>query len=463
MDSDQYFWDDLIQFIEEKSVIPIIGPELLTLEIDGRTTTVYQHLGGLLADSLRVPRDGLPAEFTLSDVILAYLGTPGSRREFMYRRMRSILTDTPLPTPEPLRRLAGIGAFNLFVTTTIDSLLENAVDEVRFQGRKMTQSLAYTINEIRDLPGEVKGLAQPVVFHLFGRISSQPDYVLTDEDTLEFIHSLQSETRRPSLLFDELKNHHLLLLGNNYSDWLTRFFIRTVRNERLAVPLDREAIVVGDMVYREQGLVTFLSSPLSYGTKVLEGGAAAFVQELSDRWRSLHPEEASPTAEEPSAAEEPPADLEALPELVQGGVFISYASQDVDIVEKSKLDLEDAGLDVWFDKRRLEAGDDYDQKIQRSIRKCALFCPFVSRATEERLEGYFRREWRYALDRSLNLDQSVPFILPVVVDDTDPYASRTPLEFQKLQWTRLKSGRLPEDFVRKVVQLVRDYRKRARG
>lgn len=458
MEESIYFWDDLLQFIEEKSVIPIIGPELLLTEINDEKIHLYKYLARNLAEGLRVPPDLLPEDYTLGHVIYQYLQTPGSRRETMYRRMRSILTQSSFTVPEPLRKIAEIKDFSLYVSTTIDSLMEEAINQARFGGESRTGALVYTFNDAKDLPCEVKDLDRPTVFHLFGRVSSQPDYVLTDEDTLEFIHSLQSETHRPHLLFDELKSHHLLILGNGYSNWLARFFIRTVRNERLTVPGDREAILAGDSVSSDESLVLFLSSPLSYGTKVYEsGGAVEFIDELYSRWRELNPEdeEEAPMAPVSVEVEEPG--------MESGAIFLSYASEDVDIVEKAKFDLEEAGLDVWFDKRRLEPGDDYDLKIKRNVRKCALFCPFISRNTEQRLEGYFRREWRYALDRSLNIDESIPFILPVVIDDTAPYTGRVPEEFKRLQWTSMKGDRLPESFIKRIVQLVRDYRKRERG
>ena len=43
----------------------------------------------------------------------------------------------------------------------------------------------------------------------------------------------------------------------------------------------------------------------------------------------------------------------------------------------------------------------------------------MSAATERRLEGYFRREWSYALDRTRNMADGAIFVLPVCIDATD--------------------------------------------
>jgi hypothetical protein len=67
-----YFWDDLISFIEEGLVVPIVGQELLRLEVGGVQTTLYRHLAELLANELSVPTDRLPPNYGLSQVICAY-------------------------------------------------------------------------------------------------------------------------------------------------------------------------------------------------------------------------------------------------------------------------------------------------------------------------------------------------------------------------------------------------------
>lgn len=461
MEKSEYFWDDLLHFIEERSVIPVIGNELLTFEVDGKTHLLYQYLARKVAESLDISPNELPEGCTLDSIAYIYLQKPDSRREIMYRRMRSILNNESFPIPEPLKKLASITQFNLFITTTFDPLLERSIDEVRFSGKQKTRSIVYTLNEYNDLPSEIGEMVVPCVYYLFGHVSMQPNYVITEEDTLEFIHSLQSETKRPQLLFDELKKNNILLIGNSYSNWLSRFFIRTLRNERLTVPCGNEAILAGDRITKDESLVMFLSSPLSYGIKIFEsGGAIEFVNELYSRWCEMNP---SIAISEDKTVEIRKSTIDDLPEMESGAIFLSYASEDTETVAQVKEAIENIGLDVWFDKRRLMAGDDYDIKIQRNIRNCSLFCPFISQNTERRSEGYFRREWKYALDRLMNIDESIPFILPISIDVKDSSNSIVPAEFKRVQWTHLVEGRLPEEFMQRLVKLVRDYRKRIRG
>jgi hypothetical protein len=81
-----------------------------------------------------------------------------------------------------------------------------------------------------------------------------------------------------------------------------------------------------------------------------------------------------------------------------------------------------AGIEVWFDQSELRGGDAWDQSIRRQIKTCALFIPIVSRHTHERAEGYFRLEWKLAVDRSHLIMANKAFLLPVVIDDTGDYA-----------------------------------------
>ena len=144
-------------------------------------------------------------------------------------------------------------------------------------------------------------------------------------------------------------------------------------------------------------------------------------------------------------------------------VFISYASQDVAVAQKLHDALQHAGVDVWFDKRQLESGDDWDVKIKRHVRACSYFIPVISAATQARHEGYFRFEWDLANERSRLIAESIPFILPVVIDPISDAEALVPERFRALQWTRLAGGAPTPEFVERMVRLIRDYRKRERG
>jgi hypothetical protein len=83
-----------------------------------------------------------------------------------------------------------------------------------------------------------------------------------------------------------------------------------------------------------------------------------------------------------------------------GALFLSYASQEVEAARRICDSLRAAGIEVWFDQNELRGGDMWDQQIRHKIHDCALFVPIISHQTQQRLEGYFRHEWKLAVDRT---------------------------------------------------------------
>lgn len=122
-------------------------------------------------------------------------------------------------------------------------------------------------------------------------------------------------------------------------------------------------------------------------------------------------------------------------------VFISYASDDREAARGLRDALPGFGLEVWYDESDLGGGEAWDQKIRRQIRECDYFMPVISAQTEARLEGYFRREWRLAVERTLDMADDRLFLLPVVIDDTDQASAHVPERFRSVQWLRVPGGR----------------------
>ncbi len=121
-------------------------------------------------------------------------------------------------------------------------------------------------------------------------------------------------------------------------------------------------------------------------------------------------------------------------------VFISYASEDRIAARALRDFLSQAGLEVWYDENELGGGDSWDQKIRRQIRDCEYFMPVISAATERRKEGYFRREWRLACERTLDMADDVLFLLPIAIDQTSETGARVPEKFLSVQWLRAPHG-----------------------
>ena len=135
-------------------------------------------------------------------------------------------------------------------------------------------------------------------------------------------------------------------------------------------------------------------------------------------------------------------------------MFLSYASQDAEAAVRICAALRAAGIEVWFDQSALRGGDIWDQTIRKQIKACVLFIPVISNHTRERDEGYFRLEWKLAVDRSHLMTGNKTFLLPVAIDDTREDDENVPERFKDIHWTRLPAGETPAAFVDRVRGLV---------
>jgi TolB-like protein/Flp pilus assembly protein TadD len=135
-------------------------------------------------------------------------------------------------------------------------------------------------------------------------------------------------------------------------------------------------------------------------------------------------------------------------------IFLSYASQDAVAAGRIGEALRAAGLEVWFDQSELRGGDAWDQLIRRRIRECRLFVPIISAHTQTRLEGYFRLEWRLAVERSHLIADGKAFLVPVALDSVDERQAEVPEAFRAVQWTHLAGGVATPAFITRVAHLL---------
>ena len=139
-------------------------------------------------------------------------------------------------------------------------------------------------------------------------------------------------------------------------------------------------------------------------------------------------------------------------------VFISYAREDTQGAQRIGDALRSNGVEVWFDQSELRGGDAWDQKIRRQIKACALFMPIISEQTQSRGEGYFRLEWKLAVERAHLIAEGFPFLAPVVVDATRESSALVPAEFLRVQWSRLPGALPTPQFVGQVRRMLEPRR-----
>jgi hypothetical protein len=177
---DDDFWEDLLILLDEGKVIPVIGSGVVTMGQD--QTPFYPWLAKRLADKLGIPLEKLGDRADLNTVATLHLLNRGDGNALYTRIARILRDECPLPG-KALTDLASVSAFNLFLTTTFDPLLQRAIDLTRYGGEPFTNVYAFSPKKhLIDLPLSRNELGGTTVFHLLGQVSSAPGYVVWEEN-----------------------------------------------------------------------------------------------------------------------------------------------------------------------------------------------------------------------------------------------------------------------------------------
>lgn len=459
-DADEDLWPQLLDYIEQGTVVPVIGRDLLMLNLpvegsdEPKPVLLYSALASALADELKVQveRSAFTGPNPLGVVASEYI-VRGGQTSRIYSAMPRVLQRVlpPVPSrPPSLLKLAEITPFKVFVTTTFDPLLAECLRQVR---RETPNVLQYSPTQAseglvkfqvgtrrQDTLQVLKGMSESTVVHILGKVSNTPNYVVTEEDAFEFVYSLQ-ETR-PKGFFELLEQMRLLIVGCRFPTWLVRFFLRVSRGKRLLqTDLDRSDFVVDPTAAEDPSLVQFLRTFKTQTEIFSTYGPSSFVEELFNRWRTRVSQGLDPS--------EPP--------MTRCSVFISYASEDAEAATEIAQLLRQAELPVWFDRDSLGSGDDWARKIERNIDVAAAFVPILSRATLAERRREFRREWRHAYDVKRGLPANEPFIYPLVMDDVPRGSEAFDGWLRAIDWEVFQRGtRLTEGFIKRLKKAYRD-------
>jgi hypothetical protein len=444
-DLDDDFWEDLLTLIEEGKVIPVIGAGVVTRGDDQEL--FYPWLARRLAERLGVPLEPQRGAISLNDVATAHLLNRGDGNALYTRLARILQNECPAPG-QALVDLASISAFNLFLTTTFDPLLQKALDSVRNGRAGATAVHAFWPGaKDKDLPTRRRDLPGPTVFHLLGRVSSMPEYVVWEEDMLEFLLALNRHMPVMECLGRDLKEHGLLVLGLHFSDWLVRFFLRVSKQEPYSTPrVHRAYLADAPDDFSPQSLALFFGA-VSRDIHVMRQDPVAFCAELARRWRARHPDGGR-------------NDLLRLPatsaEMPRGAIFVSYAREDEAAAARLVRGLQAAGCTVWYDRERLQPGQHWHNSLEDEVkRRCGLFLSVISRTTEAARESYYHLERNWAATRAERMARDEEFYIPVVIDDSPLATTREPRIFHQIHATRLPGGAITPALAERLLGLQR--------
>jgi hypothetical protein len=132
-------------------------------------------------------------------------------------------------------------------------------------------------------------------------------------------------------------------------------------------------------------------------------------------------------------------------------IFLSYSSPDLSRVLPFYEHLKARGLDVWLDKRRLKAGQNWNFEIGRALQKATIIVVFLSENSVDR-RGYAQREIKIALNQAQERLIDDIYIVPVMLDRGVP----RPAELGQIQFVEPDDGD-PQKAVAEAIdaQLVR--------
>ena len=113
-------------------LVPVVGPDLTVAKVGDAEQTFTTLIGQRLAERYQLTVS--PGMTTMGEAVAAVLRERGRDEvDRLYRVINDIIDNYPEPG-DALRDLAAIDDFRLFVSTTPDRLLAQAVNERPFRG-----------------------------------------------------------------------------------------------------------------------------------------------------------------------------------------------------------------------------------------------------------------------------------------------------------------------------------------
>ena len=104
-------------------------------------------------------------------------------------------------------------------------------------------------------------------------------------------------------------------------------------------------------------------------------------------------------------------------------IFLSYAREDVAFAERLYRDLQSFGLNVWWDRRSILPGQDWDLAIRRAIESSEWFIALLSNNSVTK-RGSVQREIRHALEVLEDFPEGSNYLIPVRIDNCEPTHER---------------------------------------
>ncbi len=422
IDPDATSWDKLIEEILRGNVIPVIGSDILFEGGD-----IHKILLQSIANAYKVRNS--PSSFSELIYDNDFLAQTNNQRESIYTIMNGIFKNRTFPASSLLKDVLSIRQFPFVITTSFTPIVESVMRDV--WGAEL-RTLRFNNNprEKQDIKSEAD-MRKPTVYYMFGRVGEAAHrYALTDTDMLDFCSSWVADTdRRPRFFVSNLKSKYLLMLGNNYSDWLFRFMWYSLKKESAG-----------------GGLYTYTKDEKDDLSKFLERNHT-FLQKspqvVVDKIQALLAERLLELEKTKFDKVENNSDI-----------FISYSRSDSAIVEALYEHLTQMGKTVWYDRNDITHGGNFMDEIKKGIKTARYFLPIFTQniLNEKNASHVYRIEWDEAIEMGRSLGRT--FIIPVAEEGFDFYKASIPERMQQHNAIMFSAGMELREVAEKIIHTM---------
>jgi len=429
-------WNPLINNLRGEQIVPVIGYDLsLVKDEKDKLVPLNRYIARKLTGQLKIRYEGQ----TVGELALKHRS---ANIPLSVKTIYNEIDEERFYT-EPLEKLAQIGDFKFYISTTLDDRLAEALREVRSPGQ--LKVIDYSLGQMSDdsTYSDEEEEAPVTVFNLLGSFENVTASAINDEEMLEYIFTLSGKQSRHQLaqyFLRRVKDKSLLFIGCDFEDWFMRFIIRILTNRRYEDQKLNDYLVPGEVNYCPE-LHQFLKP---FGTNIflldksVKRNVQMFVDQLHERWMEWEKNR---------------------PKRYDGRVFLSYNNPDREKVEKVKKLLVAKGIQsVWLDVDNLASGK-HRELIEKEIWNCNVFIPMISDNALTNSESYmWAVEGKTIKDRLkvAKYNPAMSFnVIPIILDKTKRGDERIPQFIRDFSMWELdkKKDRIIEEIVKGLTPL----------
>lgn len=112
-------------------------------------------------------------------------------------------------------------------------------------------------------------------------------------------------------------------------------------------------------------------------------------------------------------------------------VFLSYTHADITPIRKLYENLSNEGFEVWFDEESLIPGQEWKSEIEKALENSDVVIVCLSNNSVSK-EGFVQREFKFALDKTLEMTEDGIFLIPVRLEEC-----KVPQKLSRYHWVDL--------------------------